>query len=111
MKEIPVICYPAHFRIRSKKDAQILIEDILLPGTDIDFVDIESLNSKTGEYTLYYLISKDMNGKPSFGHGRFADSSANELLAPAIFMDSDDVIHKVFAIRKSFNAHMNRKGF
>lgn len=109
MKEIPVICYPAHFRIRSKEHAKRLIEDILLPGTDIDFVDIESLNSQTGEYTLYYRISKDVDGKPSFGHGRFA--SANELLAPAIFMDSDDVIHKIFATRKSFNAHMKRKGF
>lgn len=109
MKATPIIGYPAHFRIRSKEHAKMLVETILLPGTDIEFVDIESLNPKTGEYTLYYRINKDMDGKPSFGHGRFADSSANELLAPAILMDDDNVIRKVFAARKSFNAHMKRK--
>lgn len=110
MKAIPIIGYPAHFRIRSKKHARELVENILLPGTEIEFVDIESMNSETGMYTKYYIVAKDEDGRPSFGHGQFTDTSANELLAAAVLMDDDDVIRKVFAERKSFNAHMRKKG-
>lgn len=110
MNKIPLICYPVNFRVKSKEHARKLVEDILLPRTEIEFADVESMNAKTGRYTKYYIVAKDADGRVRFGHGQYVDPSAGELLAPPVLMNDDDVIRKVFAERKSFNAHMKRRG-
>ena len=95
-----VFLYPSDFCIKSLPTAKAFM-DMLPVGCVYDIQD-------ANDDRYYYRILKNKEGRVEIGHALYGP---DPFLADPVFMSCDphDVVHKVYAARKSINSRFFKK--